>query len=210
MFVKMIIFVLYNSADMKNILRDFISKYNTFNPEEIDAIVEHTEVQSFKKGTVILKEGEVSSECYFIVSGCVRQFQLIDGSEKTTAFFQEGQAAVLYSSYMNKIPSDYYLSCVEDCILVAGTREAEEKLHKEYPKLAYLVHTIMPEDYANMQKRLAVLSNCNPEERYQVLLQTQPELLKRVPLHQLASYIGVTPESFSRIRKRVLEHDKLI
>ena len=195
---------------MKDTFREFISTYKTFDAEEIDAIVERTQLESFKKGTVILKEGEVSSKCYFVVSGCVRKFQLIDGEEKTTAFFQEGQAAVLYTSYLNKIPSEYYLSCIEDCILVAGTREEEEKLHQQFPKLAYMVHTIMPEDYNRMQQRLAALSSYNPEERYLLLMKTQPELLARVPLHQLASYIGVTPESFSRIRKRVLENDKSI
>lgn len=193
---------------MKEVLRNFIETFKTFAPEEIDAIVAHTQLKSFKKGTIILREGDVASTCYFIISGCIRQFQLVNGDEKTTAFFQEGQAAILYSSYLNKVPSEYYLSCLEDCILVAGTREEEEKLHRQYPKLAYLVHTLMPEDYLKMQQRLAALSNYNPEERYRMLLQLQPELMNRVPLHQLASYIGVTPESFSRIRKRVLQNDK--
>jgi len=193
---------------MKTLLRDYISKFNTFDPEEIDAIVEHTQLESFRKGSIILREGEICTKCYFVISGCVRQFQLMNGDEKTTAFFQEGQAAVLYSSYMKQSPSTYYLYCLEDSVLVAGTREQEEILHKQYPKLAYLVHTLMPEDYVKMQERLALFSNYNPEERYQILLQTQPELIRRVPLHQLASYIGVTPESFSRIRKRVQEHDK--
>lgn len=194
---------------MKDIVINFLSKYNAFSQEEIQAIVEKTRVESFKKGTVILKEGEVCTKCYFVISGCVRQFKLIDGEEKTTAFFLEGQAALLYTSYMQKTPSAYYLACVDDCILVTGTREEEEELHKVHPALAQLLHTLMPEDYSKMQQRLDLMSNYNPEERYLMLMQTQPELMNRVPLHQLASYIGVTPESFSRIRKRVVQNDKL-
>ncbi len=194
---------------MEDIVINFLSKYNTFSQEEMRAIVEKTRVESFKKGATILKEGEVCEKCYFVISGCVRQFQLIDGEEKTTAFFLEGQAALLYTSYMQKAPSVYYLACVDDCILVTGTREEEEELHKAHPGLAHLLHTLMPEDYSKMQQRLDLMSNYNPEERYLMLMQTQPELMNRVPLHQLASYIGVTPESFSRIRKRVLQNDKL-
>jgi CRP-like cAMP-binding protein len=193
---------------MKEALRQFISKFKSFDQSEINAIIENTHVESFKKGTTILKEGEVCTKCYFVLSGCVRQYQLVNGEEKTTAFFIEGQAAVLYSSYLEGRPSEYYLSCVEDSILTIGTREQEQKLHKQYPKLEYLIHTLMPQDYGKVQDRLALMINNNPEERYQILMKTQPELLGRVPLNQIASYIGVTPESFSRIRKRILKKEK--
>ena len=192
----------------KEALKQFISKFKSFDQSEINAIIENTHVESFKKGTTILKEGEVCTKCFFVLSGCVRQYQLVNGEEKTTAFFIEGQAAVLYSSYLEGRPSEYYLSCVEDCILTIGTREQEQKLHNQYPKLEYLIHTLMPQDYSKVQDRLASLINNNPEERYQILMKTQPELLDRVPLNQIASYIGVTPESFSRIRKRILKKEK--
>lgn len=195
---------------MKESLTNFILKFNTFDQNEIRAIVENTQVEFFKKGTIILKEGEVCTKCYFVLTGCVRQYQLVDGEEKTTAVFIEEQAAVLYSSYMDKIPSKYYLSCVEDCILTTGTREQEQKLHKQFPKLEYLIHTLMPQDYSKIQERLDSLINHTPEERYLILMKNQPELLNRVPLYQLASYIGVTPESFSRIRKRILRKQKII
>ncbi|MFN6945807.1 MAG: Crp/Fnr family transcriptional regulator [Cytophagaceae bacterium] len=188
---------------MKDLLAKYISRFEKFNENEIKAIVENTQMESFKKGTIILEEGKICNKCFFILKGCLRQYQLINGEEKTTGFFIEGQAAVLYSSYLEKIPSEYYLSCVEDCVLTTGSREQELKLHKQYPKLEYLIHALMPQDYAKAQERIAILSCYNPEERYLKLLKTQPELLNRVPLHQIASYIGVTPESLSRIRKRV-------
>jgi CRP-like cAMP-binding protein len=192
-----------------DLLTKFLTKFEKFDKNEIEAIVENTQVESFKKGTIILKEGKICNKCFFVLKGCIRQYQLINGEEKTTGFFMEGQAAVLYSSYLEKTPSEYYLSCVEDCVLTTGSREKEQKLHKQYPKLEYLVHALMPQDYAKAQERIAILSNYNPEERYLNLIKTQPELLNRVPLHQIASFIGVTPESFSRIRKRILINDKL-
>ncbi|AUP78572.1 Crp/Fnr family transcriptional regulator [Flavivirga eckloniae] len=193
---------------MKDLLAQFISKLNTFDENEITAIVENTQIESFKKGTLILEEGKICNKCYFVLKGCIRQYQLVNGEEKTTGFFMEGQAAVLYSSYLNKSPSKYYLSCIEDSVLTTGTREQEELLHKQYPKLEYLVHSLMPQDYTVAQERISLLNNHSPEERYIIIMKTQPELFRRVPLHYIASYIGVTPESFSRIRKRVLLNDK--
>jgi CRP-like cAMP-binding protein len=189
-------------------LKEFLSQFRSFDQHEIDAIIENTQLESFKKGTVILKRGEICTKCYFVLSGLVRQYQIVNGEEKTTAFFTEGQAAFLYSSYLEGSPSKYNLSCVEDCILTIGTREQEQKLHKQFPKLEHLLHTLMPQDYSKVQDRLASLINNSPEERYLILMKTRPELMGRAPLNQLASYIGITPESFSRIRKRILLKEK--
>jgi len=120
---------------MKELFFTFILKFDVFTKEEIQAIVANTKIESFKKETVILTEGEVCTKCYFILSGFVRQYQFVDGVKKTTAFFLEEEAAVFYKSYLNKLPSLYYLSRVEDSILITGTREDEEKLHLLYPTL---------------------------------------------------------------------------
>lgn len=200
--------VLQIQNTMKEMLAQFISSFKKFDEKEINAIVEHTRMESFKKGTIIIKEGQICNKCYFVLKGCVRQYQLINGNEKTTGFFIEGQTAVLYSSYLEKKPSDYYLSCVEDSILTVGTREQEQELHKQYPHLEHLIYALLPQDFTKAQEYIALLSNYVPEERYLLLMQKQPELMNRVPLHQLASLIGVTPESFSRIRKRILMKEK--
>ncbi|GAL86520.1 cyclic nucleotide binding regulatory protein [Sporocytophaga myxococcoides] len=195
-------------TSMKKLLRDFITGLNKFEEDEIQFIVENTDVRAFQKGEIIQREGNVCDTCYFVLKGCIRQYQLADGEERTTAFFIEGEPAVLYSSYLEQAPSAYWLVCTEDCILITGTREQEYELHRKYPKLKYLVHTLMTQDYSKIEYRMNLLNHHKPEERYRILMKMQPELLNRVPLHQIASYIGVTPESFSRIRKRLMENDK--
>jgi len=189
---------------MKEIATQFIKKLNLFNAQETDAILAHTDVEIFKKGDIIAQEGKTSDKCYLVLKGCLRQYQIIDGEEKTTNFFLEGQPAVLYSSYLKKIPTDYFLSCVEDSVLLTGTRAQEQELRKNYPELEHLTYSLMLQDYSKAENYAALLNGYKPEDRYLILMEKQPQLLNRVPLHQIASFIGVTPESFSRIRKRIM------
>lgn len=193
---------------MKNALENFLAKFPSLTAEEIEAIVAHTQVDSFPKGTVILREGEVATKCYFVLKGCVRQYQLVDGIEKTTSFFTEEQVVIAYSSYLNDLPSEAWWVCAEDCILLTGTREQEQQMYAQHPKLEFLLNIMMPADYSKTQAYLDSLVKFGPEDRYLNLLETRPELFSRVPLHQIASYIGVTPESLSRIRKRIVTKEK--
>lgn len=193
---------------MKNAFVHFLQTFKRFSPEEINAVAEHTQLEYFKKGTTLLSEGQLCRKCFFVVKGCLRQYQIIDGEEKTTAFFTEGEAAVLYSAYLEERPSKHYLSAIEDAVLTTGTRIAEKRLHEKYPRLESLISAIMPQDYDKTQAHVELLAHYHPEERYRILLNTRPELFKRVPLYFIASYIGVTPESLSRIRKRMLAKEK--
>ena len=102
---------------MKDSLIRYISQFDKFTQEEINAVVENTQLEHFKKGTTILREGQICTKCFFVLKGCIRQYQIVNGEEKTTAFFFEGEAAVLYSSYLKKRPSKYYLSTLENSIL---------------------------------------------------------------------------------------------
>ena len=193
---------------MKATYQKVLSKYGQFTPEEIDGLIENTLLSTYKKGSIILKQGAVSDMCYFVVEGCVRQHQLIDGEEKTIDFYLDKEAVISYSSYLENAPSAYSLSCVEDSILIGGSKQQEVLLLKQYPQLKSLTQLFMRADFTKLQDRLASFVTLSPEERYRTILNNQPALLNRVPLQYLASYIGVTPESFSRIRKRVITQER--
>lgn len=190
---------------MRNILISFISKFESLTDEEIAIIADNIQVQSVKKGTILVKEGQICEACYFVLKGCLRQYVIVDGTEKTTQFYTEEQAAVLFSSYLNQQKSESYLSCVEDSVLIVGETGRETEMYKEFPKLEQITRMMMEQNLGKSQDELTRFITNSPEERYLYLLKTRPELFQRVPLNQLASYIGVTPESFSRIRKRILK-----
>ncbi len=171
--------------------------------EEARVVDDCIPIRTFEKGTILLHEGKVAVESYQTIKGCVRQYCLVDGDEKTTAFYTEGQSISPLSGHRQKDPSKYYLSCVEDCILAVFHQEKELELYRQVPKLESLCRVSMEDNYARQQEVLAGYITTNPEERYLQLLQNRPELLQRIPQYHLASYLGVTPESLSRIRKRV-------
>ena len=174
--------------------------------EETKAIIEDITIRKFKKGTILLNEGNISKEGYFILKGCIRQYCIVDGEEKTTNFFTEEQWVLSRKSYIQKIPADHYFSCVEDCILLIGNLEKETKFYQQiskFPRLQALSRSIMEKEIGEYQEALTTYITDTPEQRYLELLKNRPELILRVPQHQLASFIGVKPESLSRIRKRI-------
>ncbi|WP_412476260.1 Crp/Fnr family transcriptional regulator [Flavobacterium sp. TBRC 19031] len=189
---------------MKNILFDFISKYITLTDDEKDAIVSLDIFRSVKKGTTLLKEGQKSKESYFVLKGCIRVYYILDSEEKTTAFYTEMEA-LTPPSVVNKTPSDYYVSCVEDTILLVSNTDMEAEVNSKFPKFEIMCRKLSEELLAKQRIDFDQFKTSSPEQRYLNLLQTRPDLIQRVPQHQLASYLGIMPQSLSRLRARIFE-----
>ncbi|MCU4175226.1 Crp/Fnr family transcriptional regulator [Carboxylicivirga sp. N1Y90] len=194
--------------ETNELLASLLTKYGGLDIVEIQSIIQHTNQLSFKKGAVILEENKVANMCYFVLKGCIRQYQFINGEEKTISFFTDEEAVISYDSYLHNKPSSYSLSCIEDTILIGGSKEQELQLLAKHPRLSSLTQLFIQNDFSKVQERLASFINQSPEERYLKLLENQASLLTRVPLQYLASYIGVKPESFSRMRRRILLKEK--
>lgn len=188
---------------MSNRLIDYFKRISPLSAEEVAAIEKSMVVKTFPKNHLLLKEGQISAECYFVLKGCVRQYYLVDGDERTSEFFTEEQWVVSFNSFTQKIPADHFLSCSEECELVIGTEERENDLYKNFPKLETISRLVIGQVFGDQQELRAGFVTENPEQRYLRLLRTRPDLLQRVPQYQLASYVGVTPEALSRIKKRL-------
>ncbi len=187
----------------------YISKFMHLSEAEARIILENMNYRVFKKGHILLREGQVSDLCYFTLKGCVRQYYLVDGEERTTNFYTEGQPIAPNEGSFKSMPSKCYLACVEESVLTVGTPADQVKLFEKYPQFEAACRIAIDEELGKSQDRFATFMISTPEERYLHLLKTRPELLDRVPQYQLASYLGVKPESLSRIRKRIMLNSTL-
>lgn len=193
---------------MENIVFDFISKYITLTEEEKKEFIQINTFKSFKKGTLLLKEGQLSNECYFILKGCLRSYYFIDGEEITSAFYTELEG-VNPQCVVDKKPSNYYIACVENCILSIGNPEMEAIMFERFPKFEILFRKLSEELLVKNQVSFDDFKTSSPEQRYLKLQQSRPDLIQRVPQHQLASFLGIKPPSLSRIRARILKKEKV-
>lgn len=188
---------------MNPYLVEFLSGLN-LTEEEVATLGQDILVQEAKKGETLLEQGEVSRECYFVLKGCLRQFAVDEeGKEQTFNFFTEMQTAMIYQSYTQGLPSDYAIESVEDSVLIVGDFLTEGDMFDKYPQLLDITRTFMESNLATAQDESAKYISSSPEKRYLKLLESRPDLIDRVPQHQIASYLGMTPESLSRIKKRL-------
>ena len=193
-----------NNNTMKNILFDFISKYISLTEYEKNALLSLDLFRSVKKGTTLLKEGQKSKESYFVLKGCIRTYYIIDGDEKTTAFYTEMEA-LTPPCVISKTPSEYYISCIEDSILLISNSDMEVEINNKFPKFDIMCRVFSEELLAKERIDFDEFKTSSPEQRYLNLIQKRPDLIQRVPQHQLASYLGIKPQSLSRLRARILE-----
>jgi CRP-like cAMP-binding protein len=187
---------------MHSVLFDFISKYISLDEKEKKALIDLDIFHSVQKGTNLLHEGQLSSEGYFVLEGCIRTFYIKDGEEKTTAFYTEMEGHTP-NCVITKEPSKYYLATTEDCILTISNPDMEMEIFQKFPKFETLCRVLSEELLAKQQINFDDFKTSSPEERYLNLMKKRPDLIQRVPQHQLASYLGIKPQSLSRLRARI-------
>lgn len=191
---------------MKNILFQYMTRLTSLSEEEQQAIVEEIQIEQFKKGTVLFRQGEVPTKCYFILKGCVRQYSIDEaGREVTSNFYTEEQAIAVFNHHKDDKSSEFTFTTVEDSVMVVGELNTEKDMYSKYTQLETMTRKMIEENFSQVQKEFADFIASSPEARFKALLMKRPSLIDRVPQHQLASYLGITPESLSRIKKRICQ-----
>ena len=190
---------------MQELLFNFISRYISLEEHEKHALVALDIFHFKKRGTVLLSEGQYSKEGYFVLNGCIRTYYNVEGDEKTTAFYTEMEGLTPHC-VTDKKPSQYYVACVEDSILSISSSDMEAEILRKFPKFEQMCRALSEELLAKEQIKLHQFKTSSPEQRYLDVLEKRPDLIQRVPQHQLASYLGIKPQSLSRLKARILRN----
>ena len=186
-----------------------IVKIFPMSEEEIRVFSDRITVKQFDKGDILIREGDPIDRAFFVLEGIVRQFTLHDGKEKSVFFYVENQMIRLTGKENTAPQSSYYLECLEDSqICVAHSRADDQEFIQKYPRFESLCRILTEDIFKQSQDALEDYIHCNPLDRYQMLLEKRPDLVQRVSQQHLASFLGYTPESLSRIKKRIFTKRK--
>jgi CRP-like cAMP-binding protein len=176
--------------------------------EELNLIDTYFEVQNLKKKEFLLKEGNICNFIGFVSEGTIRHFHIKDGVEKTCDISFENSWVTDFQSFNHNISCIMNLQAMEATTIFYIRKENLFKLYSECQKYESFGR-LMAEQVAQRATEIAMsLSSDKPEERFQKLLKKQPDLFQRVPQKYIANFLGISPESLSRIRSRILNNRK--
>jgi CRP-like cAMP-binding protein len=190
-----------------NIFREHLKKYIDFNEAEWILFTQHLSFSSLKKKHYFAEPEKIGDKVGFIAKGSVRYFHVKDGQDITGYFSFEHEFVSSYKSYLTGLPGYTYIQALEDTKLITFTRKDMEQMLAN-PMLAYKMERfgrLIAENYlCCYEDRVVSFVTQTPEERYLQLLSTGKEILQRMPQHYIAHFLGITPVSLSRIRRRVM------
>lgn len=158
---------------------------------------------TFTRGDLLLRAGGRCGHLYWVNRGLLRGYYESDGKEVTNWFAQEGEFATCFYAYIAQKPSFEYVQALEDGSLTALSYGALQQLYAEFPETERIGRLITENYYIRLEERLLSLQFKTARERYQKLQQAKPSLLQRASLGHIASYLGITQETLSRIRSDV-------
>jgi CRP-like cAMP-binding protein len=191
---------------MREVLRSYLADKNVELSE--DQFIKWTSAfveKKVKKHEFLLNEGEVSRHIFFTVKGCLRLYAVDNkGKEHIMQFAPENWWVGDIESSTGNAPSSYFIDALEDSDVLAMDTDLWAKIMNEILPLALLFQRLMQNRQTSSQKRIINSMSATSEQRYLDFMKTYPSLAQRIPQHMIASYLGITPESLSRIRKQVV------
>src|ERR1700722_13954880 len=191
-------------ASMLEVFKSYLKGKISFTDEQFKAISSLFIPKTIAKGTVLLREGEVCQYNMFVVKGCLRSY-VIDknGKEHIIQFAPENWWISEQNSLMKQEPAMFFIDAIDDTEVLLSERSFNEKLAEILPSGAQMLQGLFQNSFKAMQKRVVNLLSASAEQRYVEFVKMYPTIALRVPQKMIASYLGITPESLSRIRKDV-------
>lgn len=187
---------------MNPIIPEILKSFAPFTNHEIELAEPKLKQVSIKKGAYFSKAGMITDRIGFVSQGLLRSFYTIKGKETTTYFLQTGSFAAALSSFLQMKPAVENIQALEDSELIVISRKDLFKLYDENWKWQQVGRVLIENYYIVLEQRSISLQSLSAQERYNIFLKEFPNVIKTVPLHHIASFLGITPETLSRIRSQ--------
>ena len=191
-----------NENEQTRTLGKFLLQYAALSDEQLQLLTGKFRARQVRKHDFVLRQGEVCSDFIFVHEGCLRLYYVSDEIEVSVWFAFPGSSAIEISSFIQQRPSEYFIQAVEDSEILYLPKQEIESLYRELPPLQELMRKYWEDVAINLIARFTALQRDSADKRYLDLLK-KPPYLQVIPQKYLASFIGVTPTSLSRIRKKI-------
>ncbi len=182
-------------------LKNCIASQVDIDKKSLESILSYFEVEIIKKGDYFLKSGQRCRKMAFIESGYFRMYDVADGKEITLWIGSSGKFITSVSSFVFEDENYWNIQALTDCRILVISRESHFALCKEQVKWLEFDNTLLARSFALLEKRMFAHLHTTAQQRFEQLLEEEPELFNSVPLHYIAAMLGITAESLSRLRK---------
>ena len=186
---------------MTDELRNFLSGYIKLQHSDLDEISNKFKKIVIKKNDFLLQEGEICKDVAFVQTGCLRLYYVADGLEISVWFSFKNSSAIEINSFISGRPSMYFIQAIKDSEVYCLSKPALNKLYANVPGMQEMMRKFWEDAVINILERFTSLQKTSAEHRYAALLK-KPGYLQTIPQKYLASFIGITPTSLSRLRKK--------
>lgn len=186
--------------NIEKILNKIGEIYSPLSIECQQELIATSKISTFKRGEIVIREGQFSKKSYLILEGCARAYYLKDGKDISDWFAFENQFMVSIVSFFSNKPSPHYVEFLEDAIVLEFSIDTINRLSDKHHDFERFISKVVTETMLGLCERLYTIQFNKANERYKHLLNIYPDITNRVPLTHIASYLGITLETLSRIR----------
>ncbi|GAL87476.1 cAMP-binding protein [Sporocytophaga myxococcoides] len=195
-----LLFFMYTHSDIARIVNTISENYSPLTDSCKSDIQNKTKILILENPDVIVKEGQYADKAYFLIKGCARAFYLKDGKDVSDWFAFEGDFICSINSFFLNIPSPHAIETLEPSVLLELSREHIQSFSDQYHDFEKLLNKVVVKTMLQLQQRIASIQFETAHQKFENLLKITPDITNRVPLTHIASYLGITLETLSRIR----------
>lgn len=183
-------------------LRSFFERSFPVTDEQFEFIKSQFIPRKVRKGEFLLREGEIARHSIFVASGCLRTYTIDDNGKEHILQFSPENWWTGDMSFRSNVPSQFFIEALEDSEVLLTELSSIQKLNERIPESAAHYQAALQKSMEAKTQRIVSSLSATAEERYNDFVKKYPSLLQRVPQHMIASYLGISPETLSRIRKQ--------